>query len=161
LFASHLRALARERQHIPDANLPALVDATLELLASALAPADAPRISPYQQSALTRIQSFILAKLDDPALNPDVIAAAHRISARQLHRIFEASDSTVERWIWSQRLTRCRHELVQPGSGSISAVAFKWGFNDAAHFSRAFREQFGVSPREFRKQSALGTTAAV
>ncbi|MDD5581131.1 MAG: AraC family transcriptional regulator [Methylobacter sp.] len=31
-------------------------------------------------------------------------------------------------------------------------MAFRWGFNDSAHFSRVFKQQFGCSPREFRQQ---------
>lgn len=34
---------------------------------------------------------------------------------------------------------------------SISEICFRWGFNGSAHFSRAFREQYGLSPREFRQ----------
>ena len=33
---------------------------------------------------------------------------------------------------------------------TISEIAFGWGFNDAAHFSRAFRARFGCSPRDVR-----------
>ena len=36
---------------------------------------------------------------------------------------------------------------------SISDVAFRWGFNDAGHFSRAFKDQFGVTPREYRQDN--------
>ena len=35
----------------------------------------------------------------------------------------------------------------------MSDIAFSWGFNDAAHFSRSFKEQYGMSPREFRQQA--------
>ena len=34
---------------------------------------------------------------------------------------------------------------------SVSDIAFSWGFNDAAHFSRAFKERFRVTPKEFRQ----------
>jgi AraC-like DNA-binding protein len=37
---------------------------------------------------------------------------------------------------------------------SISEICFRWGFNGSAHFSRAFRDQYGVSPREFRQGAA-------
>jgi len=35
----------------------------------------------------------------------------------------------------------------------VSEVAFSWGFNDATHFSRSFKEQFGLSPRDWKQQS--------
>jgi AraC-like DNA-binding protein len=58
--------------------------------------------------------------------------------------------------IWAQRLEACRRELGDPQQGhrSISDIAFGWGFNDAAHFSRAFRERFGLSPREWRASNS-------
>src|SRR5690606_31563428 len=50
-------------------------------------------------------------------------------------------------------LERCRLDLRSPlhTQKSISDILYQWGFNDSASFSRAFREQYGVSPREYRK----------
>ncbi|MDX2681609.1 AraC family transcriptional regulator [Streptomyces sp. NY05-11A] len=36
------------------------------------------------------------------------------------------------------------------GSRTIAAVAGRWGFLSAAHFSRVFRSAYGLSPREWR-----------
>jgi AraC-like DNA-binding protein len=33
---------------------------------------------------------------------------------------------------------------------------FNWGFNGSSHFSQAFRAQYGLSPRAFRKQAQKG-----
>jgi len=45
------------------------------------------------------------------------------------------------KWIWGMRLDRCRNDLASPAlaARSIGEIAFYWGFNDVAHFSRAFR----------------------
>jgi AraC-like DNA-binding protein len=37
---------------------------------------------------------------------------------------------------------------------SISEICFRWGFNGSAHFSRSFKERYGVSPRDYRKGQA-------
>ena len=52
-----------------------------------------------------------------------------------------------------RRLERAREDLTDPAHShlSISDICFRWGFNDAAHFSRAFHDAFGVSPRNFRR----------
>jgi AraC-like DNA-binding protein len=40
---------------------------------------------------------------------------------------------------------------IKPAAAHISDIAFAWGFNDLAHFSRIFKQKFGASPREWRK----------
>ena len=34
---------------------------------------------------------------------------------------------------------------------TITEIAMKWGFSDAAHFSRSFKAAFGISPHAFRR----------
>jgi AraC-like DNA-binding protein len=43
---------------------------------------------------------------------------------------------------------------------SISEICFRWGFNGSAHFSRAFKDRYGVSPRDYRKGQAAALGAA-
>lgn len=59
------------------------------------------------------------------------------------------------RWVWVQRLEQCYRELIQDASArrTISEIAYAWGFNDQAHFSRTFRKHYGVSPRSLRRRS--------
>ena len=37
---------------------------------------------------------------------------------------------------------------------TICEIAFTWGFNSAPHFSRSFREQYGMPPRDYRARKA-------
>lgn len=43
--------------------------------------------------------------------------------------------------------------LLQEGKYNVSEVAVMIGFNTAAHFSVAFKKQFGVTPSEFQSSS--------
>jgi AraC-like DNA-binding protein len=99
------------------------------------------------------IREYIEANLSDPALSPASIAAAHFISTRHLHNVFHESGTTVASWIRSQRLEGARRELGDPlhSGKSVGAVAARWGFLDAAHFSRTFRDAFGQSPSDWRR----------
>ncbi|MBK8160517.1 MAG: helix-turn-helix domain-containing protein [Rhodospirillaceae bacterium] len=151
LFATHLRALAREGGDLMPARATPVLRATLDLLTAAIAPQEGDGEGAYHRALRARIQDFILRNLDDPDLDPDRVAAGMGISARQLHRLFHDSGLTVDRWIWRQRLQRCRDALLTSPQARISEIAFTHGFSDAAHFSRAFRDAFGVSPREFRQ----------
>ena len=75
-----------------------------------------------------------------------------RLSPSTLHRVWGGEACSLSDWIWAQRLDAARRDLCDPAlaARSISEIAFAWGFNDAAHFSRAFRARFGCSPRELR-----------
>ena len=101
----------------------------------------------------TSVREYIEANLADPQLSPASIATAHFISTRHLHNIFHESGSTVASWIRSQRLERIRRDLRDPllNGTSVGAVAARWGFLDAAHFSRTFRDAYGESPSDWRR----------
>lgn len=99
-----------------------------------------------------RIRTYVNQHLPDPELTPDSIAAAHHISVRHLYRLFEAEGITIGRWIQQRRLEECRRELARRTrvTPAVSAVAQHWGFINAAHFSRAFRATYGMSPTTWR-----------
>lgn len=110
------------------------------------------RMKPQALLAVS-IREYIEANLSDPLLSPATIAAAHFISTRHLHNIFHESGTTVASWIRSQRLEGARRDLRDPlhAGKSVGAVAARWGFLDAAHFSRTFRDAFGVPPSDWRR----------
>ncbi|MGW2687373.1 helix-turn-helix domain-containing protein [Streptomyces sp. NPDC001414] len=101
---------------------------------------------------LLEIKRFIARNIDDPNLTPQTVARANSISVRYLHKLFQADGGTAGQWIQRCRLQKCRSELagVDASKRSISAVAHRWGFTSASHFSRAFRSLYGISPAEWR-----------
>lgn len=110
------------------------------------------RMKPQALLAVS-VREYIEANLSDPLLSPASIAAAHFISTRHLHNVFHESGTTVAGWIRTQRLEGARRELRDPlhAGKPVGAVAARWGFLDAAHFSRTFRDAFGVSPSQWRR----------
>ena len=86
-------------------------------------------------------------------LDHESIAAAHFISRRHLDRLFADDERTVAETIRDRRLARCRRDLEDPGRAgdSVLDIATGWGFVSPAHFSRAFRATYGISPREARQ----------
>ncbi len=99
-----------------------------------------------------RIGAYIDEHLTDPELSPSRIAAAHFISLRQLHFLFEDGGTSISRIIRDRRLERCYESLRDDSNAhlSISVIAFANGFTDAAHFSRVFRTHFGFTPSATR-----------
>jgi AraC-like DNA-binding protein len=110
------------------------------------------RMKPQALLAVS-IREYIEANLSDPMLSPASIAAAHFISTRHLHNVFHESGTTVASWIRSQRLDGARRDLRDPlhAGKPVGAIAARWGILDAAHFSRTFRDAFGVSPSDWRR----------
>lgn len=106
---------------------------------------------------LERVFQSIEMRLSDPNLSIHQIATEHRISPRYLQKLFESAGESFSQFVKVRRLERCRLDLGSPlhAQRSISEILFQWGFNDSASFSRAFREQYGMSPREYRKVGAL------
>lgn len=88
--------------------------------------------------------------LADPPLSVSNLAAELGVSASHIHRVFKSEPQTASQYIWEPRHEACGKDLLvaRLTGRPIGEIAFARGFNDAAHFSRAFRERFGCSPRE-------------
>ena len=97
------------------------------------------------------IRRFVRTHLSDPSLSPASIARAYAMSVRALHALFEDADESVAGLVRSERLLRCLEDLQRPNAGSVTEIAFRWGFCDAAHFSRVFKREFGATPSEIRR----------
>ena len=110
--------------------------------------------SAVRTAHLHRICQTIETLLGDPKLNPRRIADEHGVSVRYLQKLFTLSGQTFSGYVRVRRLERCRNDLASPlyAHLSITEICYRWGFNASAHFSRAFRENFDMSPRDYRLQ---------
>ncbi|WOF44753.1 helix-turn-helix domain-containing protein [Sphingopyxis indica] len=99
------------------------------------------------------IITFLEKNLSNPDLSPKNLAAQQNCSVRYVHKAFESRSLTAEKYIIEQRLLRCLRDLGNPkmAQRSITEIAFAWGFKSSSHFSRCFKDKFGVSPRDYRR----------
>lgn len=106
---------------------------------------------------LRRVQHFIDGQLANPDLSPGYIAAAHFMSTRTLHKLFEDSGTTVAAWIRGRRLEGARRDLLDPlrAEVPVGSIGTRWGLPDPAHFSRVFRSAYGQSPSVYRQLHLL------
>ncbi|MEU1619223.1 helix-turn-helix domain-containing protein [Streptomyces sp. NPDC005722] len=117
-------------------------------------------VSPTAEETLRLlVGDYIRTHLGDPALSPAMIAAAHRVSVRYLHKLFQEEDLTVGRSIRRQRLEACLDDLARPELAglTVETIARRRGFAGPAQFSRIFRAAYGVSPASWRHMAAAGT----
>jgi AraC family transcriptional activator of tynA and feaB len=106
-----------------------------------------------EEAQVAQVRAFVLEHLADPNLGCEAISRGVSLSVRQLHQIFQRQPATLMKWAWNERLRRCRADLTAPElrDRSINEIATTWGFADPAHFSRAFKAAFALSPRAFRR----------
>jgi AraC-like DNA-binding protein len=154
IAADQLRGIIRELDQLSDADLAIASQAFLDTLDSALT---APGLS-ARSSLLLQVRRYIEDHLDDPGLTPASVAAAHGISVRTLQLAFAETGTTASRWIRDRRLKVCYRQLARARPAeTITDIAFSWGFSDAGHFSRTFKQAFGVSPSRVLAEARSGT----
>lgn len=83
-------------------------------------------------------------------LSLDEIAEVSGVSRFHLCRAFGASTGrSVMRYVRERRLTEAARQLAD-GAPDILSVALNWGYGSHEAFTRAFREQFGLTPEALR-----------
>ncbi|MEU4530378.1 helix-turn-helix domain-containing protein [Micromonospora ureilytica] len=161
----HLMGLVRHADGLARPDAGRLATTTVDLLSAVLArelddDARLP-IETRERVLMANVYAFINQHLSDPALSPQTVAAAHHVSTRTLHRLFQEQGTSVSRWIRRQRLEGCRRDLAQARpTQPIRSVAARWGFTDWSHFARTFRAEYGVSPQHYRALLAIGEAPA-
>ncbi|SCC91167.1 Transcriptional regulator, AraC family with acetamidase/formamidase activity [Thiomonas sp. X19] len=160
VFAGTLGALAESFESLGDDQITSIEQTLSEFVITSLADSGAMRLQGGMSVSHTVLFKRLLRQIDgnlsDPELSLAALAKRERISERLLQKLFEASGQTFSAHLRQKRLEHCRADLANRlySHLSISDICFRWGFNDAAHFSRAFREQFQMSPRQYRLQSS-------
>jgi transcriptional regulator GlxA family with amidase domain len=104
-------------------------------------------------SRVESLLSTIDARLSDVRLSAEQLADEHGISRRRLDELFvRALGTSVAACIAQRRLTHAARLLQDPTCSelSVATVAASVGYADASHFARAFRRQFGMTPRAWR-----------
>jgi AraC-like DNA-binding protein len=144
------------REGVPAEAHDLLVDSILSLLGACYA-VDRPGVTGSANATKLRaqqIKQYIENHLGDPGLSPGTIAAAHDVSTRYLHRLFEQEGETVSQYMLRRRLNECAARLGNPlwRSMTVTQIAFTFGFSNLSHFSRAFRDRFGKTPTQHRDE---------
>lgn len=154
---SFIRSAAQNASSLSTPQFNSLAPQALELLAASLASARPGHLHSRSRSlSLHRVKQFIEEHLHDHELDSSLIAAATGLSSRYINSLFADEDLSLMRYVWQRRLEKCRQALHSPAQQgqAIAIIACRWGFTDQAHFSRSFKQAFGLSPRAYRVQQS-------
>ncbi len=101
-----------------------------------------------------RATSYLEAHLGDPELTTEGAASALGISPRYLRLLMSSRGESPSAYILRRRLEECARQLASEPARrrTVTDIAFSWGFNSAAHFTRVFKTKFGQTPTEYRER---------
>lgn len=140
---------------LSEAQAASLADPTIDLLRALLTTAGGDEFlsrQPLSQTLGTRIMMHLRTHVADPELSADKLAAHFGISKRYLYAVLARMDVTLSEWVRTERLSRAARALANPANAlvSVAAVARMSGFSDHSTFSRAFKQQHGCTPSQWR-----------
>lgn len=153
ILADYLLLLNRSLPELRITEMPTVVDATRSLLAACMAPSMerlASARNPIDMTLLERARVLIGRRLLDRDLSPESICRDLRVSRSRLYRLFEPTGG-IYCYIRRQRLLQVRDALSNNTDlRPVGQIAEHWGFVDPSAFSRSFKHEFGMSPKEAR-----------
>lgn len=159
LTARFIRSIVDETDCVPPRSRATVASMASDLVAEAAAHV-APATNIFRsgsQRTLERARLYIDRHLEQDDLSPARIAAAIGISARYLGQLFASVGETPMGYVSRRRLQRCRERLERETwrPGLITDMAFACGFANISSFNRAFREAFGMTPRQATGAAAI------
>jgi AraC-like DNA-binding protein len=153
LLGDYILTLERHLPALAPEDLPRLTQGVLGMVAACIAPA-ADRIAAagdqIELGRRERVRQAIRKHLRSPALGPAMLCRLVGISRSNLYRLLEG-EGGIAKYVLRQRLLEAHMALCDSANRQpVSALAEDFCFPDASTFSRAFRREFGRSPRDVR-----------
>jgi DNA-binding response OmpR family regulator len=104
------------------------------------------------ENFLEKVTQIIHKNLSETLFNVDSLSEELHMSRSSLHRKIKGiSELTPNDFIQLVRLKKAV-ELLEEGSYRINEIYFLVGFNSSSYFSKSFKKQFGMSPKDFVKR---------
>jgi AraC-like DNA-binding protein len=106
-----------------------------------------PRSVPHR----ARVEKTIAAMYETPAgLTVRAMARQACLCERRFRQVFESVTGKSPKQFYSMVRCEMAREMLRCSADSIGAIAGRLGYSSQFHFSKAFRERYGMSPRAFR-----------
>lgn len=117
-----------------------------------IGPSDLP-INNVNEVFIKRAIEIVEKNMDDITFNVDKLSDEFNMSRFQFYRKLNAlADTTPIEFIRNIRLKRAA-QLLSQGVLNINQVCYETGFNDHSYFTKCFKKEFGVLPKEYNHKS--------
>lgn len=108
-----------------------------------------------EDSFILKVQMSVLEHIEEIDFSLPELSQIMGMSTSQLYRKINAlTGKSIGNYIRSIRLSRAK-ELLLSTDKKVSEIAYDVGFKDPAYFSRTFSEEFGISPKNLKKESQV------
>jgi AraC-like DNA-binding protein len=141
--------LASRASHVSESVIARLGDQCLDLMDVLVDDHAVPDSRRTGAITVLRVKQVVLRHICNPDLSVAQIAAELNVSASSLTRTLKVEGLSPMYYAWTLRLEHSMQLLAGAPRGAIRQIAYKCGFQSAAHFSRAFKERYGMTPSEY------------
>lgn len=154
LLGSHIRATWAGAAAMSATDLTLAGKAAAALVSAVILAHGAPAgddIRPVEKMLLASAQRFVIQNLSDPDLSPETVRDHIGVSRSLLYKVFEPVGG-VSAFIQARRLDQAFDAITgdQAHQQTLAEIGYRAGFRSDAHFSRAFRARFGMTPGRLR-----------
>ncbi len=112
-------------------------------------------INKEQRSLFTRLCEYINANLDSD-LSLDAISKTFYVSKYHISHVFKDNmGMSIHQYLLKKRLAASKSKIL--AGESFKDVAATYGFTDYTSFFRAFKKEYGISPKEFKNSYNIST----
>ena len=116
-----------------------------------------PKSAPLDTSLYRKLCDYIEEHLEEE-LHLEHLSKEFYVSKYHIAHVFkEATGLSIHQYITKKRLALCKEALLE--NTSITEVYQTFGFGDYSSFFRAFKKEYGISPKEYKNSIALPSTS--
>lgn len=108
-------------------------------------------LSPQDNMFMTELYHLMESELSNPELDVTRMTQLLKISRTKFYyKVKGLTGENPSVFFKTYKLNRAA-ELLKEGKYTISEIADMTGFNTLSHFSKSFKQQFGIPPSEYLK----------
>jgi AraC-like DNA-binding protein len=119
-------------------------------------------LEPGKDGAGSAILRYIATNYTNSALDLESVASALGVNRNKVGDVLRTVlGMTFTGYLNKLRLTEAARLLVDGSSATVAQIAYSVGYSHVSYFNRLFKEEYGCTPKDFRKLGIRGASATV